>query len=207
MKNLLIIGARGWGREVLFSFKNNVKDINIKGFLDDNAHALDGLNGEYPPIISSVEDYQIQPDDVFFCALGNPVYRKKYAEMIEEKGGKFISFISPRAIVNPSATIGNGVYIGSNSFISDNVVIGNHAMIHSLCTLGHDVKIGNYVSIEAYSFFGGYSEVGDMSHIHVRSTIISHKKVGANASVGAASLVIRNVKDEKHVFGNPAKEL
>lgn len=205
MKDLLIIGARGWGREVFFSFKNNIKDIHIKGFLDDNIRALDGLNGEYPPIISSVEDYQIQPNDVFFCAVGNPVYRKKYAEIIEEKGGKFISFISPLAIVNPTAVLGEGVYIGGNSIISDNVIIGKHAMIHALCTLGHDVRIGDYVSIEAYSFFGGFSEIGNMTEIHVRSTILNHRKVGRNVSVGAGSVVLRNIKDDCHVFGVPAK--
>lgn len=187
------------------SFKYNVKDVKIKGFLDDNAHALDGLNGDYPPIVSSVEDYQPQSTDLFFCAMGNPFFRKKYAEMIEEKGGKFISYISPLAIVNPTAIIQGGAYIGELSIISDNVFIGKHAMIHAFCTLGHDVKIGDYVSIEAYSFLGGYSMIGDNSEIHVRSTILRHKKVGTNASVGAASVVLRDVKDNTHVFGNPAR--
>ena len=54
---------------------------------------------------------------------------------------------------------------------------------------------------------GGYVDVGDMSAIHVRSTIIRHKKIGKNASVGAASVVLRNVKDNTNVYGNPAKKI
>lgn len=209
MKNLLIIGARGWGREVLFSFKYHPSrtDINIKGFLDDNTHALDGLKGEFPPIISSVEEYIVQPDDVFFCALGDPDARKKYVDMIECKGGRFVSYLSPQALINPNAIIGDGSYIAAHTYVSDNVVIGKHTVIHSLSTLGHDVKIGDFVSIEAYCFFGGYVEVGDLSTIHVRSTIIRHKKVGVHVSVGASSVVMRNVKDNLHVFGNPAKRI
>lgn len=211
MKNLIIIGARGWGREVLWCFKG-VKEYQgeplfIKGFLDDKADALDGLFGDFPPIISSVEDYEVQPDDLFFCALGDPHYRKMYSNMISAKGGHFITYISPLAIISPNAKIGEGCLISAHTTISDNVIVGDHCMIHGLCTLGHDVKISDYVSIEAYCFFGGYSEVGELSSIHVRSTIIAHKKVGVNASVGAGSVVIRNVKDGVHVFGNPATKI
>lgn len=42
----------------------------VKGFLDDNKNALDGMSA-YPPIIESFEDYEPQPDDGFVCALGN----------------------------------------------------------------------------------------------------------------------------------------
>jgi sugar O-acyltransferase (sialic acid O-acetyltransferase NeuD family) len=207
MKDLLIIGARGWGREVFLGFNKNVSGVSVKGFLDDDSHALDGLKGDFPPIISSVEDYQVMPNDVFFCAVGSPVFRKKYSEMIERKGGKFISYISPNAVINPNAVIKDGTFIGHNAFISDNVVVGKHSIVHSFCTLGHDVKIGDYVSIESYSFLGGCAEVGELSEIHVRSTILRHKKVGANASVGVSSVVIRNVKDNEHVFGYPAKRI
>lgn len=208
MKNLLIIGARGWGREVFWSFQeNSSEEYIIKGFLDDNKQALDGVLGIFPPILSSVEEYTPLEDDVFFCALGDPFYRKKYIEIIANKGGRFVTFISPKAIVSPNVEIGEGVFIGANTVISENVTIGNYSMIHGFCTLGHDVQIGDNVSIEAYCFFGGYSSVGDNSIIHVRSTVIAHKKVGTNTSVGACSLVIRNVKDGTHVFGYPATRI
>lgn len=208
MKNLIIIGARGWGREVLQNFKQNYgNEYTYKGFLDDNTKALDGLRGDFPPILSSVEDYEVQPDDVFFCALGDPEFRYKYSKIIERKGGTFCTYISKGATVYPNAIIGVGTFVGKNCVISDNVIVGDQVMIHDLCTLGHDVVIGDYVSIESYCFFGGYSSVGNHTSIHVRSTVLSHKKVGRNASVGAGSVVIKNVKDGSHVFGNPAKKI
>lgn len=211
MKHLLIIGARGWGREVyaaaLVTKAYLDGEYDIKGFLDDKADALDGLCGKFPPILGPVETYAIQEDDVFFCALGDPVYRKKYVEIIESHGGDFISIISPLAIINPTAKIGNGSIISCNSLVSDNVVIGRHCVVHGFATLGHDVVVGDYVSIESYSFLGGYATVGEMSTIHVRSTILRHKKVGRNASVGAASVVLRDVKDSTSVYGNPAKKI
>ena len=59
MKHLVIIGARGAGREVYLlatQMKEYGNEFDIKGFLDDKSNALDGLDG-YPPILSSVEKY------------------------------------------------------------------------------------------------------------------------------------------------------
>ena len=79
--------------------------------------------------------------------------------------------------------------------------------MHTFCDLGHDVKVGDYSSIEAYSFLGGYAEMGQESVMHVRSTLIRHKKIGNQVSVGSSSVVMRNVKDGLHVFGNPAQKI
>ena len=142
MKHLLIIGARGWGREVYaaamdtLAYKNG--EYDIKGFLDDKTDALDGLRGNFPPIIGPVETYEIKSDDVFFCALGDSFYRKKYVDIIIAKGGSFISIISPLAIINPTASIGNGTIICCNTVISDNVVVGDHCALHDFITLGND---------------------------------------------------------------------
>ena len=70
MKHLIIIGARGWGREIFSLAMNCIgyqTEYDIKGFLDDKTNALDGLSG-YPSIIDSVENYQIQPEDVMLLA-------------------------------------------------------------------------------------------------------------------------------------------
>lgn len=211
MKHLLIIGARGFGREIYRTFVNTIPyiegKIDVKGFLDDKDDALDGLEGEWPPIISAVESYEIQSEDVFFCALGDAHWRKHYAEIITNKGGHFINIIHRTALVSPVATIGEGVTIGAFTTISPNVKIGNHVMIQAFDDLGHDSEVGSYASIEAYVFLGGYAKVGEMATMHTKSSIIPHKSIGKGCVVGFGSVVMRNFKDGVHVFGNPASIL
>ena len=211
MKQLLIVGARGWGREVYDAAIKTKAYLDgeyiIKGFLDSKSDAFEGLRGDYPPIICSPEDYEIQENDIFFIAMGEPKWRKHYAQIIEGKGGRFLTIICQGVSINSTASIGEGSFVSGWSCISDNVHLGKHAIVHVFCNLGHDVKIGDFSTIEAYSFLGGYSEVGECSIMHVRSTLIRHKKIGDYVEVGPGSVVMRNVKDGLHVFGNPAKRI
>ena len=207
MKHLIIIGARGWGRECYWAAQHTLgykKEYDIKGFLDSDSHALENLIGDYPPILDSVEDYKIEHDDVFFCAMGDPQWRKHYADIIEHKGGEFISIISELAIVNENTIISPGCIIGACSIVSDNVTLEKHTMIHGYCNIGHDCHIGAFASIESYVFLGGHCNVGEMSVMHPKSMLIANKSIGNKVVVGAASVVMRNIKDEWHVHGNPA---
>lgn len=209
MKHLIIVGARGWGREVYataIAMEGYKKEFDIKGFLDSKKDAFDDLKGDYPPIIASPEDYEIQPDDIFFIAMGEPKWRKHYAELIERKGGRFMTIIAKGAFINKTAKIGEGSFISGWACISDNVVLGKHVIIHVFSDLGHDVCVGDYSTIEAYSFLGGYAKMGSESVMHVRSTLIRKKQIGNNVEVGASSVVMRNVPDNLHVIGNPAKK-
>ena len=211
MKHLVIIGARGCGREAYQTFiytKPYINhEIDVKGFLDDKYDALDGLVGEWPPILGSVESYEIQQDDFFFCALGDPFWRKHYADIIQSKGGRFINIIHPTALITPTASLGEGCMIGAFSAISTNVEIGRHVMIQAFCNIGHDANIGSFSSIESYVFLGGYSVIGQLSTMHTKSSLIPHKSIGNECVVGFGSVVMRNFKDRVHVFGNPAKKI
>ena len=205
MKNLIIVGARGWGREVYASVMTTKEyiegEVSVKGFLDSKLDAFEGLNGHYPPILGAVEDYEIQDNDIFFVALGDSKWRKYYAEIIESKGGVFHTIICPDCIINSTAKIGEG------SFISSWCFIGKHVLIHNFCAVGHDAKVMNYCSLLSGAFMGGYSEIGECSQMSPKSMILPHKKVGNNVLVGAASVVMRNIKDNISVHGNPAKQI
>lgn len=90
MKSLIIIGARGFGREVFDLAKECSgfgSEFYIKGFLDDKKDALVSFSN-YPPILDSVEKYKIQENDIFVCALGDVVDKKKYVSLILAKGGR-----------------------------------------------------------------------------------------------------------------------
>ena len=82
MKNLVIIAAGGCGREVLQWAKDiNEKENrwNIKGFIDDDLQALGGLKCDVP-ILATIDDYEIQPDDVFTCSIGDVQLKRKICE-------------------------------------------------------------------------------------------------------------------------------
>lgn len=211
MKQLIIIGARGWGREV-YDAISKTPDIQngemiIKGFLDSKADAFDDLRGNYSPIICAPEDYEIQPNDVFFVAMGDPHWRKHYAELIAMKGGHFYTYISPDAYVLNTAIIDEGTFIGRWSTVSDNVTIGKHVIMHAFSVVGHDAIVKDYGTLLNASFMGGYSEIGECSVMNPKSMIIPHKKVGNNVKIGAASVVMRNMGSDISVFGNPAVKL
>lgn len=209
MKHLIIIGARGAGRETFLTATKSFgygHEFDVKGFLDGKTDALDGLEG-YPPILSPVETYHIVKDDVFVCALGDPKWRKYYADIILRKGGEFITLIDKTARIGRNANIGNGCIIRDYAMISCDVSIGDYTYIQPFTVIGHDAVVGNYCHLNTYAFMGGYSTMEDMSVIHTRGTLIPHKKMGKESIIGAGSVAMTNVKSGTTVVGIPAKRI
>lgn len=207
MKHLIIIGARGFGREVYNLFLDcKLPDIDCKGFLDDKVDALTGYNN-YPPIISSVESYMPESDDVFICALGDVSFKEKYASIILKKGGIFMSLIHPSASISINTKIGQGCIIEKNAVVSCDATIGNFVTIMPQAVLGHDIQVGDWSHIGSFSFMGGFSKLGRSVTLHPTVNILPHKKIGDKATVGAGSVVIRPVKEGCTVFGIPAMKI
>ena len=209
MKQLIIIGARGWGREVyaLVKYSRGYQtEFEIKGFLDDKSDALAGMAG-YPPILDSVEDYEPQPNDVFCCALGDNYWRKHYADIIISKGGRFINLIHKSAYIGQNTRLGQGCIISHEVSISCDIEIGDFVNFQRLVDIGHDVKIGNFCSLGTKSFIGGGVCIGDETIVHTGAIVLPHINIGSNCTVGAGAVVIKKVKDGDTVIGNPAKVL
>ena len=62
MKDLIIVCAGGFGREVYYMAKQ-IGKWNIKGFIDDNIHALDGVNIALP-IIGTIKNWVPSENEV-----------------------------------------------------------------------------------------------------------------------------------------------
>lgn len=204
--NLVIIGASGLAREVFdlaYTCYGHLPEFTIKGFLSDGPSNIKEMG--YPPVLNTVDGYQIEDNDVFFCAIGKVSDRKKTTEIILNKGGKFINLIHPTAIVSPSAKIGKGVAIKAFSSLASDVTIGDFVYLQSSVIIGHDVKIGNYCQVNSFSFFAGYVQVEDLCTINAGAKLIQNVKVGKGAVVGIGSVVLTRVKSETTVFGVPAK--
>lgn len=210
MKHLIIIGAGGMGREVYHlatDCSGYGTEFDIKGFLDDNIHALDSFTYKYPSVIGSINDYQIQDDDIFTCSIGDVHTKVRIVSLIESKGGKFVNLIHPDVYINPTAQMGNGILAFHDVHVGSEAIIGNHVMLQSYAAIGHDAVIGDFTRIDPKASVIGGVKVGNRVTLHTMS-VLNHKVVvGDNAVVGALSFVIRKVKPGITVFGNPAKDI
>jgi len=186
--------------------KDNLKDVDCVGFLDDKQDALNGYEG-YPPIISSVETYTVKDNDVFVCALGDVRYKRMYAETILAKGGRFISLIHPDVKLGMNTKIGEGCIVRAECNISCDISIGRFVTIMGYSVLGHDCRVGDWSHMGAYTFLGGFSEINEMVTLHPGTRVLPHKKIGSRSTVGAGSVILRNVKPGVTVFGIPAKTI
>ena len=208
MKQLIIIGAGGMGRTVysnVLESRGYGETFVIKGFIDDDLHALDGFN-YYPPIVGSISGYQPEADDVFVCSIGGAA-RKACMESIMNRGGEFINIIHRTARLLMNVVIGKGNFIGADTVIGNDAVIGNYNMIQSYTIIGHDVRMGDFNRIDTRVTCVGGVVIENEVNIHT-SAVISHNVTVENrAHVAALSFVIKDVKAGTTVIGNPAKRL
>lgn len=209
MKNLIIIGAGGFGREMFVAACEAVgygSDFTIKGFLDGRPSALDGYSG-YPKIIGTPETYQVESDDVFITALGSITARRRCASMIEEKGGKFISIIHRSASIGSNVIIGEGTFIAHNVVLTADIKVGNHSCVFHGSVIGHDTVLGDFTHVYSLVSIGGNVLIDNGASVFPGARIVPRVKIGEGATVGIGSVVMRNVAPEITVFGVPAVQL
>ena len=107
--------------------------------------------------------------------------------------------------------IGENVEIGANTCIDrgtlDDTVIGDDTKIDNLCNIGHNTNIGKNVLIIGLSEICGSCHIGDNAYIAPQTAILNQSKIGTNSYVGMGSIVIRDVRENERVFGNPAKRI
>lgn len=204
---MLIIGAKGFAKEVLeVLFQNN--DTKKIAFFDDiNDDVYGKLYNEYPILktLTEVENYFNSVSKDFTIGIGNPVLRKILYDKFSNINGDFKSTISPKAnIGNFGNIIGEGSNIMTGSVITNDISIGKGVIININCTIGHDSKIGLFVEISPGVNISGNCEIGDFTTIGTNATVLPKIKIGKNVIVAAGAVVTKDVPDNCMVAGIPA---
>lgn len=208
MKYLIIIGAGGMGRTTYDLARESIgygDDFIIKGFIDDNTHALDEFEN-YPPVLGKISDYTPSDNDVFTFSIGGES-RKKCIENLLDKSGRFINLIHKTARIGSNVELGEGNIIAAFTSLGADCKIGNFNMIQSYTVIGHDAVVGDFNRIDTHVTCVGGIKIENETTIHT-GAVINHKVTVENhAKVGACSFVIRKVKAGSTVLGAPAKRI
>lgn len=210
MKNLIIIGAGGLAR-VILSYANDIMQTNecewrVKGFIDENLNALDGIDTGYP-ILGTISEHVIEEDSVYICAIGDSKARLSICRDFQKKGAEFINLIHPTARISERVKMGVGNIFCPNSAVNPDVVIGDFVMVNSYSGFGHDSTIGSGCTLSSFCDVTGNCKLGEGVFLGSTAVITPGRKIGDYAKISAGSVVFTNVKDGKTMFGNPARIL
>jgi sugar O-acyltransferase (sialic acid O-acetyltransferase NeuD family) len=204
MQKLVIIGAGGFGREVL-AWAGAIGGVwTIKGFLDDSA----GVRGDSrlrAPVLGRVDDYAPESDDVFICAIGAPAMRHAMTEKIKKRGGRFVSIVHPTAVVADGVQLGEGVIVCPLSLVSADARVGDGVVVYYHSSVDHDAIVGPFTQISGHCDIMGAASVGAGVFLGSHAAIFPRVKVGDRAVVGAGAVVIDDVPDGMTVVGVPAR--
>ncbi len=209
MNHLVIIGAGAFGREIYWHIQESRgygTEFDVKGYIADGYEGSSKENeGLQKPILSTVDDYVIEENDVFICAIGSTLGRKSTVERILAKGGEFISIINKTAIIQGNVNIGKGVFIGPYTVIGDNATLKDHTMVNTHSAVGHDAVLEKYVCVMSYVDITGYCRIGERVFLASGCRMTPSTNIGEGAYVGIGRVVLRKVKPGVEVFGHPAK--
>jgi len=208
MKDIVIIGAGGFGREVAWLIEdiNKVnREWNIIGFVDDN-EKIKGTKINGYEVIGNVE-WLRDKELYIICAIGDTVVKKGIIQKFNESKCKFPRLIHPSAIYSNTVKIGEGSVICAGVIVTVNIQIGKHVIINLDSTVGHDCIIGDFSTIAPSVNVSGCVIVEESVNIGTGTAIIEGRHIGNNSVIGAGSVVVKDIPRNCTAVGSPAKPI
>lgn len=209
MKKLYIVGAGGFGREVLWlvnRINKKEKIWDIQGFIDDNKSLHGKIENDYKVLGGCEYLKNLSEDAYVVISIGSAKIKEKIAEKLKNYSNvHFATLLDPSVIISEKVKIGEGTIICAGTIITVNIEIGNHVIINLDCTVGHDSIIEDYATILPSVNLSGNTITKKYTTIGTGTKVIQGVIIGKNVIVGAGTVVIRDVEDNVTVVGNPAR--
>ena len=206
MKDIVIVGAGGFGREIAWLIEdiNEVNhEWNIVGFVDDDESLFGTKLNDYK-VVGNIE-WLNQQELYVVIAIGDPLTKKIIADRIHLSKNNYPTLIHPSVIRSNLVNIGDGTMICAGSILTVNIDIGRHVIVNLDCTIGHDAILGDYTTVLPSVNVSGFVKTGECVNIGTGTAIIQGVSIGENTVVGAGAVVVKDLPANCTAVGAPAK--
>lgn len=211
--DLVIIGAGGFGREVL----DVVEAVDMLGasagrrrvclgFIDDGEPDTDRLRRIGAVHLGGTD---VLPDYVsarFVVGVSDPVVREQLANRAVASGlTPAPALVHPEASMGADVTLGLGTVVCAGVRVTTNVRVGEHVHLNINATIGHDVTVEDYVTVNPLAAISGDVQLGRGSMVGTTACVNQGLTVGPGGMVGSGAAVIKDVTGGVTVVGVPAR--
>ena len=213
-QKLLVLGGSGIGM-IAASIAELLGSYEVEGFLNDAIQegSCIGKFKKYPVLGSSscITKYIGDENYVIFVAFVGMTREKETFEKIDAlkiPSWQMASLIHPAAIIPEGmCSLGEGILVGPHAQLSPDTTIEDNCILLGGSFLGHDSTMKRFAHLATNAVIGANVVVGRASHIGSNATIREKVVIGDFSLVGAGSVVLKNVKSESIVIGNPSRDL
>ena len=205
-RRLVIVGAGGFGREVLQWARDAWPELAHRrvGFLSDDLQRLDGFS-VHADILGPVRGHAPASGDYHVLGIGVAYVRRAIAESLQAAGASFVTLVHPRAVVADNARVGAGSVVCPGGVLSDSSEIGSCVLVNYHASLGHDARAGDYCVLSPYATLGGNASIAEDVFLGLHASVGPGRRVGARSKVSANSCVLADTPADALVFGVPGR--
>jgi sugar O-acyltransferase (sialic acid O-acetyltransferase NeuD family) len=195
---MVVYGGGGHAKTVL-EMAQAIAAFRIAGIVDDNIPAGTSVLGL--PVLGGREVLPgLLERGVRLAANGvggiiDINVRVRLFELLEELGFALPSLVHPRATVERSAEMGDGVQVFANAYVGSSAVLSAKCMVNTGVIVSHDCEIGSYSHIAPGALLAGHVKVGERSLVGMGVTTAIGIAIGAGVRVGNGAILYADVPD------------
>lgn len=183
------------GRENAMLTNDMASNIRDSGIEVNKLHPDKFLAGEYNPNDSFIISYVTD--------MGR---RKEIADFLDANNLKRGTFIHASAVVDKTAAIYPGSFVGPFCSVLYQCTIGKDVILGPYSMVSHLSSIGNGTVTNPSVMVAGATRIGEYCQIGIRATFVDIIEVCDNVRVGAGAVVAKTIDTPGFYLGNPARK-
>jgi len=207
-KKICILGAGGFGREVLCCLIDGIGSTNlnieeIACFMVSDEHYNE----------TKIMGIDVIPQSMFdpakynaVVAIGDPFSRKRVVDSLPPQTS-YATIIHPSAVISKWVEIGEGSVVTAGTILTCNIKIGKHAHLNLHTTIGHDCIIGDFFTTAPAANISGNCHFGNGVYFGTNSAVKQGVKICDNVTIGMGGIVVKDISEAGVYIGNPLKKL
>jgi len=140
-----------------------------------------------------------------FVAIGDNKTRSIVFNKAKKIGFEIVTIIHSDAIIGHGCFIGAGTCVMVGSIINPSTTVGQGCIINTNSNIDHDCIVEDYVHIAPGCSIAGNVHIGRGAFVGTGVNIIPQVVVGEKCTIGAGSVVDKNIPGGSMAYGVPVK--